>query len=98
MKKFILQEKQYTQLYKAFKISTENQSLFFDFLKDLLTPRELEDVLMRFEIIDRLNKHQQHRNIAEDLYIGIGTVTRGANELKDQDGGFNKILKKLYKK
>lgn len=67
------------------------------FLKDLLTPKEYKDIGIRWQIVKRLANHDTHRNIARDLKIGIGTVTRGSRELADKNGGFWQMVKKLGK-
>ncbi len=65
-----------------------------DFLRGILTPTELEDIAKRLEIVVRLLKGQTQRKIADDLGVGIATVTRGARELKQNRF---KFLKRLMK-
>jgi Trp operon repressor len=76
----------------------KNKALLNDFIEDLLTPKEFENIGVRWEIIKRLAKRQHHQAIAEDLHLGVGTVTRGSREMRDREGGFRKVLKlfKLY--
>lgn len=61
-----------------------------DFLIGLLTLKELQELPLRLEIVSRLLKGESHHNIAQDLSVGVATVTRGSKEL--QEGRF-KILK-----
>ena len=53
-----------------------------DFLKGILTPQEIEQLSLRLEIVKRLKRGEPQRKIAEDLKVGIATVTRGSRELK----------------
>lgn len=53
-----------------------------DFLKGLLTPQELDQLPVRVELIKKLKQGQSQRQIAQELNVGIATVTRGAHEIK----------------
>ncbi len=74
-----------------------NRKFMNEFLLDMLTPAEFETLALRWQIIKKLNKGETHRTIAGDLGIGISTVTRGARELRNKNGGFHLMLKKLEK-
>jgi len=77
-----------------FKIS-KDKSLLNDFVKELLTPREYENIGVRWQIVKRLAKGEHHQSIAEDLHLGVATVTRGSREMRKKDGGFQRTLKAL---
>ncbi len=64
-------------------------------LQDFLTPQELEDLVLRWEIIKLLHKGLPQREIAKNLGVAIGTVSRGARELKYGHNGFVQLLKSL---
>ncbi len=51
-------------------------------LGDLLTPSELAEISKRLQIIKRLREGVPQRQIAEELGVGIATVTRGSRVLK----------------
>lgn len=53
-------------------------------LRDLLTPSELIDVANRLQIFEKLDQGIPQRQIAEELGVGIATVTRGSNALKNR--------------
>jgi TrpR family trp operon transcriptional repressor len=53
-----------------------------DFLKGILTPKELEEIPTRLKIIRMLKSGVSQHQIAEKLGIGIATVTRGSKELQ----------------
>jgi TrpR family trp operon transcriptional repressor len=63
------------------------------FLEDLLTLKEYQELAVRWEIIRRLAKGDPQRHIADELGVGIATVTRGARMLQNPQGGFHRMLK-----
>lgn len=58
-------------------------------LEGILTPKELEEIPTRLQIIRMLKQGTPQHEIAEKLGIGIATVTRGSKEL--QKGNFKYI-------
>lgn len=60
-----------------------------DFLNGILTPKELEEIPTRLQIVKMLKKGISQHKISEDLEVGIATVTRGSKEL--QKGRFKNI-------
>ena len=76
--------------------TARDKRLFHAFLTDLLTPHELGDLAVRWQIVKQLYKRIPQRRISRNLKVGVATVTRGSRELLDKDGGFNQILKKYY--
>lgn len=88
---------QINELLKVLMLASKDKILLKSFLEDLFTNKELEEIPIRWEIIQRLNKGEVHKNISKELKIGVATVTRGANELKNPNGGFRKILKIMNK-
>lgn len=75
-----------------------DKKLLNDFLTDLLTPREYDDIVLRWQIVKQLHQGIPQRQIAEDLGVSIATITRGSRELLDDKGGFQKVLKRYGKK
>lgn len=51
-------------------------------LAELLTPSELQEMNKRLQILDLLEQGVPQRQIADQLGVGIATVTRGASVLK----------------
>ena len=76
------------------KIAKDKQ-LLADFVRDILTPREFENISVRWQIVKRLAKGEHHKSIAEDLHLGVATVTRGSREMRKKEGGFRLALKLL---
>lgn len=60
-----------------------------DFLLGILTPKELEEIPARLQIVKMLKKGITQHEVADKLGVGIGTVTRGSKEL--QKGRFKAV-------
>jgi len=60
-----------------------------EFLLGLLTPKEIEELPKRIQIVKMLKKGIPHHTIAEKLGVGVATVTRGSKEI--QRGKFSII-------
>lgn len=54
-----------------------------DFLRSITTAKERNELSRRLEIIKRLLDGQPQHKIAEDLGVGVATVTRGSKELSE---------------
>jgi len=59
------------------------------FLESILTPAELHDLNMRWELVKMLNEGKSQRQIAGELHVSLCKITRGSKELKKK----NSILK-----
>lgn len=60
----------------------DSKSEMENFLRGLLTEKELEELPQRVQIVKMLKKGKPQRAIAEELGIGIATITRGSTEIK----------------
>jgi TrpR family trp operon transcriptional repressor len=69
--------------------------LMNEFLLDIMTPAEFDEVALRWQVVKHLRRGETHRAIAEELGLGISTVSRGARELRNKKGGFARLLEKL---
>ena len=69
-----------------------NKDVMESFLKDILTPAELDEISRRWQIVKMLNDGLSQRKIAKKLAVSIGTVSRGSRELKYGSGGLSKAL------
>lgn len=78
------------------KLGSEKGALS-DFLADILTPAELREIATRWQIIKKLKTGEGQRDIAQDLGIGVSTVTRGSRMLLNPQGGFSQALRKAGK-
>ena len=79
----------------AILCSISDQERMANLLQAFLTPQELEDLVLRWEIIKLLNTGLPQREIAKKLGVAIGTVSRGARELKYGKNGFAELLSEL---
>lgn len=85
------------ELVEVFSKIIGNKELMSLFLKDILTPNEFETLSLRWQIVKKLNKGETQRSVVDDLGLGMSTVTRGSRVLRNKNGGFNLIFKKLRK-
>jgi len=60
-----------------------------DFLKGILTAKELLEIPNRLKIVKMLKKGIAHHEIAGSLKVGVMTVTRGSKVL--QEGKFKNV-------
>lgn len=60
-----------------------------EFLKGILTPKELEELTTRLQIVKLIKAGLPHQEIARRLKVGVATVTRGSREIRL--GRFKKI-------
>ena len=74
---------------------SKDKKLLNDFLIDLLTPTEYDDIMVRWQIVKQLIRNVLQREIRDRLKASIATVTRGSRELQYGDGTFQKFYKRL---
>ena len=85
------------RLVQALK-TLETEQDFANFMRDLLTPAELEEFANRFEIAKKLLEGDPYLKIANDVGTSTTTVTRVAHWLFRGCGGYWKALEKLKNK
>jgi TrpR family trp operon transcriptional repressor len=90
-------EDNYKNELAALLAEIKSPALMKEFLADLFTPSEFDDIATRLQVVKKLEKGESQRKIAEELGVGIATVTRGSRELRDKKGGFRKVLKGVNK-
>ena len=78
------------ELVEAF-LKNKSASEMLDFLKGILTPREIDELSTRLQIVKLLKKGLPHQEIARRLGVGVATVTRGSREIRM--GRFKNIWK-----
>lgn len=62
------------------------------FLKDLLTPAEIQALTERWAIVRSLASGMTQREVALALDVSVTTVTRGNRQLQHGEGGFTHAL------
>lgn len=70
-------------------LSIKSQGEMEDFLKGILTSKELLEIPNRLKIIKMLKKGVSQHEIAGNLRVGVMTVTRGSKVL--QEGRFKNV-------
>ena len=63
-------------------LQTNNEKAMLKLLEGLLTPKEIDGIARRLQIVKKLKAGVSQREIAEKLKVGIATVTRGSREIK----------------
>ena len=75
----------------------KDSDLMEEFLNDLLTPAEFEDLIDRWQIVKQLARGTPQREIAKRLNVSVAKITRGSLELRNKHGGFWKMLESINK-
>lgn len=73
-------------------VKIKSRKLAKDFLSNILTPAELDEVSRRLQIVKMLKKGMPQRKIAKSLNVAIATVGRGSKELKYGKAGFKNVI------
>lgn len=77
-------DKHYRQELIAHLLDARDADSLEQRLSELLTPSEMLDISKRLQILKLLTAGLPQRQIAEQLGVGIATVTRGSRALKRQ--------------
>lgn len=67
---------------RDFLLSINNKAEMENFLLGMLTPKELDEIPTRLEIVKLLKKNVPQKRISERLGVGVATITRGSRELR----------------
>ena len=67
------------------------------FLRSFLTPKELQELLNRYKLVEQLLQGIPQRKIAQNLGISISQISRGSEELQFGTGAefFPQFFKEL---
>lgn len=66
-----------------------------EFLQNILTPKELDEIALRLQIFKMLGKGIPQRDIAQKLGVSIGTISRGSRELQYGPKGIHQLFHRL---
>lgn len=86
------EEKYRQELLDLMQRVAPDKKLLDDFLIDLFSPVEYQEIVKRWQIVKLLAKGMSQRAIAENLKVSIATITRGSRMLLNKKGGFNQVL------
>ncbi|QQS43356.1 helix-turn-helix domain-containing protein [Candidatus Roizmanbacteria bacterium] len=70
-------------------LSIKTEKEMREFLLGLLTPKEIEELPKRIQIVKMLKRGVPQHEIAQKLGVGVATVTRGSKEV--QRGKFSNV-------
>lgn len=87
-----MSEKKYISELAKIIAEIHDPKLAEGFLKDLFTPKELDEISRRIQIVKMLGEGVPQREIAQRLNVSIGTVSRGSKEIQYGSGGFQTLL------
>jgi len=82
------------KLSKAF-LALHNEEDMLNFLRDLCTLEELEELSARWEAVQLIAQKISYRKISEKTGLSTTTVTRIAHWLYHGENGYKKALEKL---
>lgn len=77
-------------------LKTENELL--SFLRDLCTVDELQELSIRWEIVQMLENNLSYREIAKKTGVSTTTITRIAYWLENGENGYKTALTKIKNK
>jgi len=86
------------ELLRLLREVAKEPDMLESFLVDILTPAEYDEIARRWQIVKQLAQKTPQRKIAKNLRVGVATITRGARELLDPEGGFIQALKLCKRK
>ncbi len=75
--------------------ATDDENLIERFLSSFLTPKEINELSLRWELVRLLDRGMTQRGIAQKLGISLCKITRGSKELKKNPSYF-KLMIDLY--
>ena len=85
----------YEDLIKIFASTTDVKDMQ-KLLEEMLTPNELNDLLLRWNLMKDLYKGLPQREIAASYGISLCKITRGSKILKQKDSYCKKLLSDRY--
>ncbi len=74
-------------------LEVKNEKEMLNFLRDLCTLEELEEISNRWHIVKLLKKGMPYREIAKKTGVSTTTVTRIAHWFKHGEGGYQTAIK-----
>ena len=81
--------------FAAAAASVTDRAEMETFLAELLTPNELHDLVLRWELLELLEQGVSQRQVAAALGISLCKITRGAKILKRAGSVSARVLKHM---
>ncbi len=79
------------QLVKIFT-KIDDETTMNNFFDEIFTERELNDLVLRWQLLSELNNNKTQRYIAKKYHISLCKITRGSKILKKKNSITKKIL------
>jgi TrpR family trp operon transcriptional repressor len=73
-------------------IGIRDKGFMVRFLQEILTPAEIETLVLRWELVKLLYKGVPQRQISQRLGISLCKITRGSRELKKEGSAIREVL------
>ncbi len=73
----------------------ENETEIFEFLSAILTPKELQNLEERAQIIRGILEKKSQRAIAQKTGASLATISRGSREIQFGSGILQKIFSRI---
>lgn len=70
----------------------KDEKLMQDFFRSILTPAEIRDISLRWELVKLLDQGYSQREIARKLKVSLCKITRGSRELSKPRSPFQRCL------
>jgi len=73
-------------------LTIKDEKEMLNFLRDLCTLEELEELSSRWEVVLLLQQKKSYREIAKKTGVSTTTITRIAHWLKYGEGGYRAVI------
>ncbi len=77
-------------------LALKNRDEFERFLRDLLTPEEIGEFAMRFQVAELLGADVPYSQIQKLTGLSSTTIARVSKWLKGEGGGYRTVIKHLH--
>jgi TrpR family trp operon transcriptional repressor len=74
----------------------KDPKMMADFLEEILTPKELNDLSLRWQLLKSLHQGKPQRAIAAEYKISLCKITRGSRILKKEHSVIADVLQQHY--
>ena len=88
-------KKSYKDMIEVFA-SVETKEDMEKLFADLFSDAEINDFILRWQLMDDLYRGKSQRNIAKERRISLCRITRGSRMLKKKDGFMHRLLSSRY--
>jgi len=73
-------------------VEIKDPGLLERFFRQILTPKEVQDLSSRWELVKLLKEGISQREIARRLHLSLCKITRGARELKKPNSALREVI------